>query len=531
MLYKLIPLIVFLLPLTAPAQEVWEVFQARGGDGLEVLDLVRPMNADAIALGGRFSSSFVWSGIPFTSRGGEDVYFGRADSRGEWDWSWQIGSSQDDELLALLPLPDDELAALGSYRGVLELADTNLVSPQGNKSLFLCTAVPVGIPWALSMDGRGLKGGGDLRWQDETLWMCGFFGDTLRIRETRLDASGDTDALLLGFSGSGELKQALTFGGSGDTRARRLLPLPGGDLILGGVFNDTLRLADTTLAAGTFDNDIFLLRIGPGGSMRWAKRLGGVLDDELTGLERTPTGAIVLSGYFSGLLNFEDGIALQSTNAQPDGFVALLDQEGQTIEAASYGGAGNVRALALHQRNDLLAIGGTFNGTLQAGDLQISSTGQQSGFAMALDEDLSILRLTGLRSDEGVFLSAIASTAQGDLLAGGSFSGRLQHDAMPQANQLDLFLAGISITVSTKETAPESDGTLQFIRLDRNTLQATALPDNCTHFQLLDLQGRSLLAGPIPPDRTWRLQGWPAGIYLMHLRCLKGARVYRFQIY
>jgi hypothetical protein len=121
MLYKRIPLIVFLLPLTAPAQEVWEVFQAHGGDGLEVLDLVRPMNADAIALGGRFSSSFVWSGIPFTSRGGEDVYFGRADSRGEWDWSWQIGSSQDDELLALLPLPDDELAALGSYRGVLEL--------------------------------------------------------------------------------------------------------------------------------------------------------------------------------------------------------------------------------------------------------------------------------------------------------------------------------------------------------------------------------------------------------------------------
>lgn len=531
MLYKLSPLLVFLLPLATSAQEGWEVLQARGGGGLEVLDHIRPVDAEAIALGGRFSSSFTWSGIPFSARGGEDVYVGRADSRGEWDWSWQIGSSQDDELLALVPLSGNQLAALGSYRGVLELADTSLSSPQGNKSLFLCTAEADGIPWVLSMDGRGLKGGGDLRRQEETLWMCGFFGDTLRIRETQLDASGDTDALLLSFSPQGELERALTFGGSGDTRARKLLPLPDGDLILAGVFNDTLRLADTTLAAGTFDNDLFVLRIGPAGSLRWAKRLGGVLDDEITGLERTPTGALVLSGYFSGLLNFDDGLALQSTNAQPDGFAALLDQQGRTIKAISYGGSGNVRALDLHQRDDLLAIGGTFNGTLQAGELQIASMGQQSGFAMALDEDLSMLRLSGLRSDEGVFLSAIASTARGELLAGGSFSGRLQHDAMPQANQLDLFLAGISTVVSTAEARPESGNPLRFARPGRNILQATALPGACTHFQLLDLQGRSLLAGSIPPDHTWRLQGWPAGIYLLYLRCGKSARVHRFRIY
>lgn len=528
MVYKTITLtFLWLATLLAGQAQTWTLRQVQGGSGLEALDRMRPAANEEWCLGGRFSSAFFWEGLAFSPRGGQDVFFGLADAGGSWIWNRQIGSTQDDELLALASTREDEVVALGSYRGVLELGDTSLVSPQGNKSLFLCSADVDQLNWALSLDGRGLKGGGDLRRVGGNIWATCFFGDTLRVRDIRFTASGDTDALLLQLSDGGEVVQALTFGGTGDVRSRKVLPLPGGDLVLAGVFNDTLRFADTTLAAGTFDNDIFLLRFSPGGDLRWAKRLGGVLDNEITGLELTPTGALALSGYFSGLLNFEEDIALQSTNAQPDGFVALLDLEGQTLAAISFGGAGNVRALDLQlDAAGHLSTCGTFNGTLQADPFQIKSSGQQSGFVLRFRDGLEVDRLLALRSDEVVFLSSLGFTAQDELLIGGSFSGTLQHEGMPQADQFDLLLASTPIAVAVQEVNPE--GKPRLVQTDRSRIQLLDLPDACDGFQLLDLQGRVLRSGALPPGSSWNLSGLPPGGYLLYLQCGSRHWTYRF---
>lgn len=372
------------------------------------------------------------------------------------------------------------------------------------------------------MDSKGLKGAGQLSWQQEggLLWLNGFFGDSLVIGTRRLAAEGDTDAFLLSFSEEGQLQKSYSWGQSGNTRARTLLSKTNDRLILGGVTDGAIKLSDTILSAQIpGDYDLFVFEFNPESeSTSWSFGGGGVLDEEVSDMDWYGEDELIIGGYFSGLLDFANGLSLQSTSTQPDAYIIRVNEEGSILDGFSFGSPGNVRIFDLTTTQDTLLATGSFTESLAYDDRIIQATGIQSGFIIEWQGvSFDLQDLSGIRSDNTVFLEAIFSNSN-YTLAGGLFSGVLESGQSSTDGTLD------PILLQRDQTTALIPDPSEFFQLSispnpTNGLFRLINKVTCDSFILMDLQGRVIQKGDIAFEKEWDLSSEADGTYLLHLRC------------
>jgi len=520
------------LPATY-SQSSWEVEWSRGSRGPDGLRQLVPLPDGGLWLSGTFSDTLAWGGQQVVAEGGEDLFLFEYLPSQEEGKAMAFHSALDLDINHLAyDSASNRLAVLGSYNTRLALPDTVLFSPEGNRSLFVYLFSPEQESgWAVSLDSRGLKDGAQLGWSGpDTLWVGGYFGDSLLIGDVRLESRGATDPFLLAFdSRTGRLLQANHWGGSGNTRARALQVLPDGDLILAGVLDDTLYLSDTVIQAVIpGDYDLFAFRAGPEGQVRWAIWGGGVLDEEVTSLVRWGPSHWLLGGYFSGNLNLEPQLQLTSTSTQPDAYLLRFAFDGSLQDGFSFGGSQNVRLLDMAAREGELLAVGSFTGELILGDFERLARGTQSGFISRFSgEELAPAQLEAIRSDQTVFLET-AALGERLYFAGGRYSGTLESGETSRNNSLDPLWLGLNPT--TFLFPPPNDFFLLSvhpnptrgpIRLNRK------IP--CDTFQLLSAQGTLLESGTLDQTASWDLSDQPSGLYLLRLHCQDRWRTLRIR--
>lgn len=132
-----------------------------------------------------------------------------------------------------------------------------------------------------------------------------------------------------------------------------------GNIYVAGSFQGTLEVGMNVLTAESGE-DIFVVKYDTDGGVRWARRFGHGGDQRATAVALDPAGNLVVTGDFSGTLDF--GGAPLTAQGTTDVFLAKLSAAGDHLFSESLTGAGSERAWAVAVGADGdVVVGGDFD--------------------------------------------------------------------------------------------------------------------------------------------------------------------------
>ncbi len=129
-----------------------------------------------------------------------------------------------------------------------------------------------------------------------------------------------------------------------------------GNIITGGTFAGTRDFDPgpatyTGSTVGRPGNDLFLVKLDPGGNFTWMRQMPnkGGSEQQLHGLKTDAANNIFLAGSFTGIIDCDPGSSEKTitSSGNDDAFVLTLDQQGNFRWAKSWGGPGGDKALGL----------------------------------------------------------------------------------------------------------------------------------------------------------------------------------------
>jgi len=526
---------IFILPLALSAQSWSWVAPIDGSEG-ESCSVVQALEGGGLLVGGAFNGNLQVQGWEVPGMGEDDFFLLRLNEDQELEWGLAAGSAQDDEIRAVAELPSGDIALAGAFWFEIQLADTVVSSGGSPRALFVARLSPEGqLRWARSFPGRGLKNiNGLIARSDGSLAIAGFFEQTLELGAVLLDSGrddGSTFAFVAALNGEGETLWAQQAGQSGDTRANALALQPDGGLAIGGFFNDTTRFGEARFTANTFDPDAFLASYEADGSFRWARKAGGVIDDEIRALAAGPDGAIYATGAMVGVMALSEEIVLQTTTGNPDFFLLKYDAGGTPLYGRALGGAPIQSGLDIEVQGELVAICGVFSGALSLDGLSVAGGQAANGFIAGFNTQGEARWLVSVPSEAASLASCLDITAGGSVLVGGSYAQHAVFDgaALTATGSTGVFAGQLSPALTP---VPEFPGQGLDVKIFPNPGRGRAFlyPEGLPYAILLyDEQGRLL--------RHWQnrdelqLEGLPAGLYTVVIGLKDKRKVLRLVLY
>lgn len=123
----------------------------------------------------------------------------------------------------------------------------------------------------------------------------------------------------------------------GDVSETRVTTDADGNVIVAGAFSNQLNFGGSALssAGGT---DIFVAKLSPSGAHIWSKSHGDALNQLAFGVATDPAGNVVLTGTFTGVLDF-GGAPLTNSGSVPRMFIAKLSPTGEHLWSLDVGSA------------------------------------------------------------------------------------------------------------------------------------------------------------------------------------------------
>lgn len=196
------------------------------------------------------------------------------------------------------------------------------------------------------------------------------------------------------------------------------------------------------------DGDVYVLKLDLDGNFVWARNLGDPSGPSRPShISVGPSGEVLTSGSFQSTADFDPGLGtfnLVSTGSS-DGFISMLDQNGDFVWAVSIGGASldKVAGAEADASGNTLAAG-TFAGTVDfdpgLGTTNLTSAGSTDIFVLKLNTLGNLLWATRTGSTGADEANAMSVDAIGDIYTTGYFRGTVDFD--PGAGIKNLASAG-----------------------------------------------------------------------------------------
>lgn len=338
----------------------------------------------------------------------EDIFFAKFNSDGELVWAKSIGGNLADRGLSIR-VNDHHLVLAGYFRGTSDFDPTpevahSITSKGGTDAFVAVYNLSGGLDWA-----RGFGGStGDISHAatfdpDGNVVVGGEFRGTVDFDPGPGDASitsnGAADAFVSSFSSTGTLNWNYGFGGTSTDYVKGLAINDTGAVYAVGSFES---IVDFDFGDGEFSltstggKDAFLLKIALDGSFGWAKKFGGVNEDECLAITSDGNGHYFTTGYYSGGADLDPGPgeSITSVAGLNDIFVQKLNASGDLVWAATMGGTLFEEGLAIGlDASGNPHITGDFAGTCDfnpgEGSTSLVSSGLKDIFVVKLEEAIT----------------------------------------------------------------------------------------------------------------------------------------------
>lgn len=278
------------------------------------------------------------------------------------------------------------------------------------------------------------------------------------------------------FSQEPTFNSVLTFGSSYFDNLQGLAIDNSNDVLITGAFMTTIDLDPGQTVANLESigsSDTFIAKINSSGSLVWAKKFGGAMDNFNLGIATDSQKNVYSVGHFMGTVNFNPGAGtsnLTSTLSGPyysfDISISKLDSNGNFVWAKKVGGIGDDSPTAVAVDNSgKVYITGYFNNTVDfdpgSGVFNLSTSGPSGTpdiYVLKLDTDGSFLWAKSFTSVGHNTAEAIKTDAFGNVYFTGTFSNTVDFD--PNSGVMQLTAAGDSGLPDAFVTKLDSNGNL-----------------------------------------------------------------------
>jgi hypothetical protein len=504
-----------LLQVLSINAQSWQWVEHVGGFGGEVFEGLAVDAGGRVWFAGSYEESFALNSQSLPVYGGADLFIAGADENGVVRWTTTAGGPFDDMVAGLTIDPAGAILCTGTFWQEAVFDEERIQTTANLKGIFIAKYEPSGaLGWVRVVEGTMLKEVTDIAADREgNIFLTGFFQEQLMVDTTVLTAKGASDLFLMKFDKDGQLQWATSAGYSGDTRALRMA-LIGDEIILSGFFNDTTLIAGSRFTANTFDRDVFVTRFDRFGRATWARKAGGVHDEEVTGLAIGSNGDIYLTGWLVGVMKLSESLQIESKTGQSDFFLLRYSARGEPLMGRAMGGDRLQQASDLVAFDGGVALSGHYQGEMTIDGVTISAGVGFGSFIAHYDQSGNLNWIKNLPAGEGAFITHLAATPDGALLAGGAFRGDISFDdfSFSAGAQFDLFLGKLTVQTTSVEPSP-SRGALHLfpnptsreIFLESPSLEFTAT--------LFDHSGRRVLH--TRNEKRLSVGQLPSGIYTL----------------
>ena len=317
-----------------------------------------------------------------TSMGGTDGFLAKYTAAGAVVWAVRVGGTGADSVTALARDGAGNLFLAGGFEGTATFGAGAIVPAlvsQGGEDGFVAKFGADGtVVWANRFGGPGSEDVADLALDaGGNVYAVGSFSDHADALPatggggSAIVSFGASDGFVVSFTGAGAVRWAFPVGGTDADLAAAVRVTAAGNVAVAGTFRGIADFAPGAAVTGltaTGGSDVFLASYSTGGTLVWAKGIGGLADEDVSpgGLAADLIGGVALTGTFSGSVDFDPGPALvvRSSIGPSDAYVALFDGTGTFESAFTVGGTGTQRAnhLVFGSDGNLLATG-AFSGS------------------------------------------------------------------------------------------------------------------------------------------------------------------------
>jgi len=395
---------------------------------------------------------------------------------GYLNWAKRAGGTDRDRGKAVAALSDNSTVVTGLFNltatfGPGESNQTVLVS-SGNDEIFIARYNPDGtLAWAKQVYGPSVDNGCAITAlsDDSTVVSGSFMGEAIfgqgEPNETSLTSTGETNIFVARYNPNGTLAWAKRAGGDSIDCASAVTALGDDSIAVTGYFMESATFGpgepnETVLEAASYsDIDIFVARYNSNGTLAWAKRAGGIDDENGAAITALSDDSMVVTGCFMGTTEFGEGepncTYLMSAGYR-DIFVARYNPDGTLLWAKRAGGStyddGGFAVASLS--DDSSVITGYFNNKATFGEGEPNET---ELWGWASSDDVFVARYNddgtlawaapagGLDDDYGYGITALSDDS---MILTGCFYGSADfgiggpnQTALYSSGQNDIFVA------------------------------------------------------------------------------------------
>lgn len=422
-----------------------------GDGGAQQVNEVAADSAGAILVIGANSGTIEIAGQSL-AQGADDFFIAKLDKDGGDLWAKALGGPgiEIGESIAVDAM--DNVLVAGGFDTTLDFLGNQLTSA-GGADLFVAKIEKDGnAVWSKSFGGTGDQRARDVAVDAAggVLVTGGFTGD-LTFGGDAYSSMGGDDVFVAKLDSNGGDVWSKQFGGPDEQAGFQIVTDTDGNVLVAGMFRGDMSFDVATPLTTPGDRDIFVAKLdGIDGSTLWSKSFGDDNDQIVGGLAVTADGSVILTGRFSGVVNFGVPDGADLTADGEDIFVARLDGTNGTHQwSRRFGGPGvQVSQSVAVDGAGGVVFSGFFENDLDFGTAKLTSAGPEDLFIAKLDaatgSHLASRRFGDSVSQIGS--SCVTVDAADDVLLAASFDGAADFGlgTLASAGGTDLFLAKLT---------------------------------------------------------------------------------------
>lgn len=330
----------------------WQKLPTGGGNGTEaVFDVATDSNSNVIAVGQftGFSTpiTITIDGTTLTSSGNSDGFVAKFNSSGTAQWVKKIGGTLNDTAYRVGTDSSGNVYVAGSFNGTVNFGGGNVTS-NGGADVFLIKYDTNGVyQWSVTWGG-----GGNDTIQDIAIDSAGnidtvtTFTNPIILNGTTYFSAGANDILLAQFTMNGLFSWAQKYGGPNDDVIYSIAADPNGNVLVSGVFSGTVNFGCGSLTE-TGAGNWLVGKYTSGGTCTWTKSFGSTdtLNAEIgKGVASDGAGNVLTTGYVANSVNFGCG-SVFGTSYDP--VIVKLDTSGTCVFSKRSTGSSNDQGIGI----------------------------------------------------------------------------------------------------------------------------------------------------------------------------------------